>query len=178
MVQSASKVYNNQLEFHAQNLEQFKAAREASLEKVRALIEYLKEKGLSGSLQSLVDAATAQLEKVKALPVYLTEQASAALAALQGYYEQLLANPTVAKLLSATKPSVDFAVTKYLAVHDSVVASGMYKKAYDTSMGVLGYVTATGAFKRVYPIFSPYADPALQSQYAQLLLEHVKPVSA
>lgn len=177
VVQSATKVYNNQLEFHAQNLEQFKAAREASLEKVRALIEYLKEKGLSSTLRSLVDAAAAQFEKVKSLPSYATEQAQAALAALHAYYEQLLSNPTVTKLLSAAKPTVDFAVTKYLAAHDAVVASGSYKYAYSTSMGVFGYVTSTSAFKRVYPFFAPYADPALQSQYAQLLLEHVKPMS-
>lgn len=182
-VKTAHTVIENQKQFHAQNLQHYKAARQAYLRQLESVTDFLKEKGLSGTAQYALDAVHAQVDKVKALPGYAGEQSKAAFDKLVTSVHTLLENPQVAALVEKYKPAAQFAWGKYLAVHDAVVANGTYKFAYDKSVDVLNYAQGTSLFKfastKLYPYVSPYADPAIdnliKAGYYQALVDHVKP---
>lgn len=180
-VSTASVVLEKQKEFHAQNLEQYKAAREAYLKKIEQLVEFLRKNGVSGTAQVLVDAVKAQAEKVRALPSHLADGARAALDGLAAAYHKLLASPQVQALVEKAQPAAKAVWGRYMGVHDYVVANGLYRFSYDKASSVLSYASSTSLAQslgaRVQPWAAPYTGPLVEAGYYQALLDHVKPAT-
>lgn len=165
-----------QKQFHAANLESYRAAREQYLKKVEDSVDFLKQHGLTGAAKAAADEVGAKLADAQKLPGYLIHQ-------VQEAVHRLLAFPPVSKLLETARPQLDAAYATYAKLHDNVVASPRYKQAYDLSLQVLGRVQASSLYQtaatRLYPVVQPYADPAyakvVSSPYYQLAVEQLKP---
>ena len=91
-VATASRVYQNnsaylqqqlqkQKEFHSQNLEAYRSAREAYLKKVEELVEYLRQHGLTSTARKAADEVLARVGEAKnsvlAVPVTLLHKVGA-----------------------------------------------------------------------------------------------------
>lgn len=116
---------------HADNIETYKAAREQYLKRVEESVDFVKEKGLTGTAKAAADEVTAQLAKAKAIPGYVLNKVQAAFEKLN----KVAAGPAH-KVLDTVKPTVDAAYTRYISLHDNVVASGKYKQLFDLSHSV------------------------------------------
>jgi hypothetical protein len=98
-------------------------------------------------------------------------------------FERLMAFEPVKKAMTTAKPAIDAAYTKYVGVHDVVVASPQYKKAFDLSQAAFTRAQQTylyqTAMTNLYPLVAKYADPAVAqitaSPYYQAAVEHVTP---
>lgn len=174
-----SEQLQKQREMHKHNLESFNAARDAYLERVQGTIDFLREKGVGGAAKVAADEVAAAVGEARKLPGAVTKQVHDA-------FERLMAHESVQKALASARPAVDAAWTRYMGVHDSVVASQRYKQAYDLSQAALARAQETFIFKKakenLYPYVARYADPAVAqitaSSYYQAALEHVAPKAA
>lgn len=184
-VKTANNVIENQKQFHAQNLEQYKAARQAYLKRIEAVVMFVKDKGLSGTVQYLVDDVKERLAIVKAIPDTMFAAGKGAIESLVTSVSKLMEHPQVKGFVETLTPAAKMAWGQYMTVHDRVVALGLYRFSYDKATSLVSYAQGTGLFKfaqnRLYPYVQPYADPALETMmergYYQALLNHVKPVA-
>lgn len=186
-VQSASQVYQSnssyiqeqldkQRQFHQQNLETYKAAREQYLKKVEDSVEFLRANGISGAAKKAADEVSVAVLEARKLPGALAKQVHDA-------FGRLMAFEPVQKALHSARPAVDAAYTRYEAIHDGVVASPSYKKAYDLSQAAVVRAQETYLYKKamenLYPLIAKYADPAVEqiaaSPYYKAVVAHVTP---
>lgn len=188
-VQSATNVYQSNStylqqqiskmeQFHNSNLESYKAAREAYLKKVEESVDFLKANGLTGTAKAAADEVLARISKARDLPSYLIKQ-------VHDSYEKLAALEPVQHVVERVKPAVDAAYGRYLSLHDSVVATNQYKRAYTLGQSVLTRAQSTILYQKakenLYPLFAPYADPALAqltaSPYYKAAVQHLTPIA-
>ncbi|KAG7669525.1 hypothetical protein Ndes2526B_g05866 [Nannochloris sp. 'desiccata'] len=186
-MQSAGQVYQSnssfiqtqlgkQRELHQKNLESYKAAREQYLKKIEDSVEFLKSNGLTGAAKKAADEVSIAVTEARKLP-------SAVASKVHDAFERLMAFEPVKKAMTTAKPTIDAAYTKYVGVHDAVVASPQYKKAFDLSQAAFTRAQQTYFFQKAmqnfYPLVSKYADPAVAqitaSPYYQAAVEHVTP---
>lgn len=186
-MQNAGQVYQNnsaylqaqiekQKEFHKHNLEAYKAAREQYLKKVEDSVHFLKQQGITGTARKAADEVSAAISEARKLPAVAAHKVHEA-------FDALLAFEPVKKILASTKPAVDAAYTRYMGVHDVVLASPQYKKAYELSQAALTRAQETFIYRKakenLYPLVAKYADPALEqisaSQYYQATVAHLAP---
>lgn len=186
-VQGASQVYQSnttylqqqlekQKQFHQQNLETYKAAREQYLKKVEDSVEFLRTNGLSGAAKKAADEVSVAVAEARKLPVALATK-------VQEAFERLMEFEPVKKALTSARPAVDAAYTRYTAVHDNVVASSSYKRAYDLSQAAIKSAQETFVYRKakenLYPMVAKYADPAIEqivaSPYYKAAVDHVTP---
>lgn len=173
----------NQSDYHANNLQHFKDARDAYLQQAKEAVNYLKKEGLSGAAKQAVDSLMAKVEQAKAVPSYLSEQANALLEKVSQAWEKVAHLPAVQKTRDAVSPSVELAKKKYIEAHDILVTAPVYNKAVDTGADVLTKMQTTYVYKtaanRLYPVISPYADPVIDkvshSPYVNGVIDHLKP---
>lgn len=189
-VQSAGQVYQKnssyiqtQLEksreLHKHNLESYKAAKEQYLKKVEESVEFVKTNGISGAARKAADEVSHAVTEARKLPGAVLKQ-------VHDTFERLLTFEPVQKALSSAKPTIDAAYTRYLGVHDTVVASPQYKRAFDLSQAAVARAQETFFYKKavesLYPLVSKYADPAVAqltaSPYYQAAVAHVLPKAA
>ncbi|KAK9816682.1 hypothetical protein WJX72_003614 [[Myrmecia] bisecta] len=179
----ASQV-EKQRKYHEKNLEHYKASRENYLKKIEESVEFLKKEGLTGSARYAADSVLARVEEAKKLPPVLVDEAKALVGKVGDAWAYLASLPAVHKLLETAQPSLDLAWKKYLIAHDTLLSTPIYHKLASNSTAVVGKVQETPVYKqltnRVYPIISPYAEPALdtiyQSPYYSAVKDHLKPV--
>jgi len=186
-VQSAQQMYQNnseyiqgqlekQRQYHQQNLESYKAAREQYLKKVEESVEFVKAKGITGTAKVAADEVTAALAEARKIPGTLIKRVHDA-------FEKFVGMDAVQNILSNAKPAVQNAYTKYQTIHDNVVASSSYKKLYDLSLATMSQVQNSFIYRKaaenLYPYVAKYADPAMEQISAstkyQALLTHVTP---
>lgn len=170
IAQNASTVYeknstyiNQQLEFgreyHAKNMEAFKAARDQYLNRVNDTVDFLKQNGLSGAAQKAADEVSAAVAEARKLPGAVIKQVHDA-------FERLMSLMPVQKIMNSTRPAIDAAYVKYESVHDTVVSSAYYKKAYTTAESFIDRAQGTMLYQKAKeniwnPYLSKYGDPAL-----------------
>nr|ARQ20716.1 oil globule protein [Lobosphaera incisa] len=179
----ASQV-EKQKKYHEKNLEHYKASRENYLKKIEESVDFLKKEGLTGSARYAADAVLARVDDAKKLPPMLVDEAKVVVSKVGDAWAYLASLPAVHKLLETAQPSLDLAWKKYLIAHDSLLSTPIYHQIARDSTAVVGKVQQTPIYKKitttVYPIISPYADPALdtiyQSSYYSAVKDHLKPV--
>lgn len=170
LVLNANTVYekntsyiNQQIEYgrqyHAKNMEAFKVAREQYLTKVTESVEYLKQNGLVGAARKAADEVVVAVSEARKLPGAVVKQ-------VQKAYEHLMSFNAVEKIMENSRPAVDAAYTRYEALHDSVVSSSYYKKAFSAAEAAVSRTQATMLYQKAKeniwtPYLSKYADPAL-----------------
>ena len=186
-MQSAGQVYQSnssyiqtqldkQRDLHKQGMESYKAAREQYLKKIEDSVEFLRSNGLTGAAKKAADEVSVAVAEARKLPSAVAKQVHDA-------FERLMTFEPVKKAMTSAKPAIDAAYTKYVGVHDVVVTSPQYKKAYDLSQAALTRAQQTILFQKAmqnfYPYVAKYADPAVAqitaSPYYQAAIEHVTP---
>ena len=65
-----------QKDYHRENLERYKAAREAYLQKIEDTVGFVKQHGVAGTAKYSADAVLAQVEEAKKIPAFLEKQGS------------------------------------------------------------------------------------------------------
>ena len=65
-----------QKDYHRENLERYKAAREAYLQKIEDTVGFVKQHGITGTAKYSADAVLAQVEEAKKIPAFLEKQGS------------------------------------------------------------------------------------------------------
>ena len=166
-------------EVHKHNLESNKAAKEQYLKKVEESVEFLRTNGVSGAARKAADEVSSAVTEARKLPGAILKQ-------VHDTFEKLLTFEPVQKALSTARPTIDAAYTRYVSVHDTVVASPQYKKAFDLSQAAVARAQETYFYKKAmesfYPYVSKYADPAVAqlttSPYYQAAVAHVLPKAA
>ena len=166
-------------EVHRSNLESYKAAREQYLKQVEDTVEFVKKEGITGAARKAADEVSAAVAEARKLPGIVAKQVHDA-------FERLLSFEPVQRTLSSAKPAVDAAYPRYMGVHDTVVASPQYKKAFDQSMMAVARAQETFLYKRAvstfYPYVAKYADPAVAqitaSPYYHATVKHITPNAA
>lgn len=181
--QSNSSYIQTQLEkqrqFHQQNLESYKAAREQYLKKVEESIEFLKTNGVAGAAKKATDEVAAAVAEARKLPGMVVKQVHEA-------FERLLAFEPVQTALKTARPAVDAAYARYESLHQGVLASPQYKRAFEFSQTAVTRAQETFLYRKakenIYPLVAKYADPAYESitssTYFKAALEHVTPKAA
>jgi len=104
-------------------------------------------------------------------------------------WSKFAATPAVAKFLQTTEP-VTKPVTKlsyqaFVKIHDTLVASPMYKTALDTTRSTLSFAATTTPYKLgaqyLYPLVQPVADPTISkvsnSKVFHAVVDYWKPVA-
>jgi hypothetical protein len=153
---------------------------------IQQSLAFLKENGLTGTAKVAAEALAQRIEEVQRLPVTIGEEAEVLVTKVGEAWQKLVASPAVTKVIQVTEPSVEFTRAKYQSVHDAVVASATYSKAVGVADGIVkrvqGNLVYRAAAHTLYPVISPYADPALDkithSPYYTAVLQHLKPTRA
>lgn len=173
-----------QKQFHAQNLANYKAAKESLFKKIEETIDFLKEKGLAGAAHTAAEQVKKLVAEARSLPSHLPEQAKAVTKQLQDAWKSFTELPSVQRTLGTVNGSVDFAWQKYLTAHDAVVANPTYEKAYGTVGQYIKQIEGTSLYQtasqKLYPVVAPVADPALEvaTPYYNAVVDHWKPSAA
>ncbi|KAI3435535.1 hypothetical protein D9Q98_001600 [Chlorella vulgaris] len=185
---TAQKVYSDnsaylqaqlarQAEFHKSNLQSYKEAREAYLKKVEDAVEFVKQKGLTGSARAAADEVLARVGEAKVAvlgaPGYLLHK-------VQDAVDRLLAFGPVHSAVESAKPSLSAAKGQYLRVHDSVVATPQYKQVYDLAGTFAARAQQTWIVAKAKENLLPYAQPTMDSvvssPYYSSLVQHLQPI--
>ena len=175
-VQTMHEQFEKQKQYHAQNLENYRIAREQYLKKVEEVVTFVKTKGITGTAKMAVDEVGVALVEARKIPGSVAKRVHDA-------FEKMMSMEAVQKVLKGTQPAVQMAYTRYQNVHDAVVASSSYKKIYDMSVSTMCQVQSSYIYRKaaenLYPLIARYADPALaqvaESDRYQALLTHVAP---
>lgn len=165
-----------QKQFHSQNLESYNAARQQYLKKVEESVDFLKSNGLAGTAKVAAEEVMTKVKEAQKVP-------GAVLKNVQESVDKLLSAGPVTKAVETVRPGLDAAWSRYLSVHDSVVASAQYKKtltlaetAFTKAQETILYQKAKENF---WPVLKPYADPALdaifKSSTYQAAVQHLAP---
>jgi hypothetical protein len=146
---------------------------------VEESIDFLKANGLGGAAKKAADEVSARVGEAKKLPSYFLKQ-------VQEAVDKLLALAPVHMAVQSTKPALESAWTRYLSVHDQLVASNGYKRTYSFGQQALARAQQTFVYRKtsenLYPLVKPYAEPMLSSVTSsgayRAVLAHLQPVSA
>jgi hypothetical protein len=146
---------------HKENLEAYRAARDAYLKRVEEAVEFLKAHGISGSARAAADEVLQRVGRARELPGYLLQR-------VEDAWERLRTLPPVAKI-------ADTSVATYTAVHDRVVALPAYKQAYDLSQDVLYKGQQTWVWARAAPYVQPALNTVTATKYYQQAVQQLQP---
>ncbi|KAK9803434.1 hypothetical protein WJX73_000158 [Symbiochloris irregularis] len=175
-----------QKDYHRDNLDRYRAAREAYLQKIEDTVGFVKRHGVAGTVKYSADSVLAQVEDAKKIPAFLEKQGAALTNKVQEAWNKFYSLPAVQQTLARTKPTVDAAWQKYLAAHDQLLSTTYYHRAVDSGSKILTQAQQTAVYKKaktdLYPSLAPYADPAYNSivgsTYYKAAVDHLKPVSS
>lgn len=179
LAQQLSQQLARQKEYHAANLESYKAAREAYLKKVEDAVEFVKQKGLTGAARAAADEVLVRVGEAKAAvlgaPAFMLHK-------VQDAVDRLLAFGPVHSAVEAAKPSLGAAKDQYLRLHDSVVASQQYKAVYALAGDVAQRAQQTWIYAKakdsLLPLARPAVDSVMASPYYNTLVQHLQPIEA
>lgn len=189
-VETAQRVYTDnaayleqqlakQKEFHSQNLESFKTAREAYLRKVEEAVEFVRQKGVTGAARAAADEVMVRVGEAKSA---VLAAPGALLLKVQQAVDKLLAFGPVNSAVEAAKPSLGAAMNQYSRLHDSLVASQQYKQAYsmagDFAQRAQQTWVVAAAKQRLMPLAQPAVDSVMASPYYSSLVAHLQPIHA
>jgi hypothetical protein len=181
-----SNMVEKQRAVHETKVAHCNAARYAYLHKIEETIEFLKARGISGTAKYAAVTVMGQVEEAQCIPPTLEREAEVLVNKVGEAWLKLASLPPVSKLVETAQPSVEYARAKYLEAHDAIVASSAYSRALETACGIVHRVQDTMVYRaaanKLYPVISPYADPALDkithSQLYSAVVDHLKPCAA
>jgi hypothetical protein len=184
VVNFAENSIGSQAKLHEKGAEFYRHAREMYLKRVEEVTSFLKENGLTGTAKFAAEVVLARVDEAKKLPSSISKESKVLVEKVGEAWARLSSYPAVHNVIETAQPSVDFAWKKYIAAHDTVVATQTYHRAVETGAGVLSKVQETGLYKaaadKLYPVVSPYFDPALDrvthSHYYEAVRNHLKPI--
>ncbi|KAK9843460.1 hypothetical protein WJX81_004052 [Elliptochloris bilobata] len=163
---------------------QFVKARNDYLQQVEDAIAFLKETGITGAARAAVTTLLGSVREAHKTPPALEFRSEAVISKVSDAWGKLVVQPPVTKLVETVQPTVDFSYHKYCQAHDVVVASEAYNRALETASAIIHKVTGSLVYRvaasKLYPVISPYADPALakvthSALYASVV-DHLKPM--
>lgn len=174
-----------QKELHAANLETYRSAREHYLGVVEQAVAHLREHGLPATAKAAADEVVACVARARQAPGFVLSRVHAAVDALlaRGRQAAQSTRPTLEAALQRAKPAVEAAYGRYRSLHDAVVASPGYARAYGFAGSILKSAQANPLFLRsrdaIYPYLKPYAEPALEraAPYIAAAQKHVQPAT-
>ncbi|GIL87319.1 hypothetical protein Vretifemale_15400 [Volvox reticuliferus] len=164
------------------NIDTFRAAADEYYKMVKSSAVYLAEKlHHDVSVQGARDRIIMAVDKARALT-----DPDAAVRAVYEAWQQFTALPPVADLLKKVEPVTQKGFDAFVAAHDALVGSNMYKHSVNLGASTLDWATTTTPYKLgaqyLYPIVQPVADPALEkvtkSTYINATLKYWSPVAA
>lgn len=82
-----------QKDYHRENLERYKAAREAYLQKIEDTVGFVKQHGITGAAKYSADAVLAQVEEAKKIPAFLEKQGSVLASKVQEAWHKFYSLP-------------------------------------------------------------------------------------
>lgn len=186
-----------QKELHAANLETYRSAREHYLGVVEQAVAHLREHGLPATAKAAADEVATRVAKARQAPGFVLSRVHAAFEALLARGREAVegARPAAARAVESARPALDAALQRarpaveaaygrYRSLHDAVVASPGYARAYGLAGSLLRSAQANPIFLRsrdaLYPYLKPYAEPALQraAPYIAAAQKHVAPAGA
>jgi len=132
------------------------------------LVEKLSVKGVQAATLKAVESSRDALHAaVQTARAAAPTDPDAAVKLAADAWTQFAALPAIAKLLTTAEPATKLGMQALTTIHDRVVAAPAYARAVQTTTGTLCYAATTTPYRLgaqyVYPLVSPYADPALRS---------------
>ncbi|GLC44280.1 hypothetical protein PLESTB_000760500 [Pleodorina starrii] len=164
------------------NIETCRGAADKYYSLVKDTADYLASKlSYDASVTAARDLIGKSVEKAKELT-----DLDAAVRTVYDAWQQFAAIPSVAKTLEKAAPVTQKGFETFIAAHDALVGSHLYKRSVSLGASTLGWATTTVPYKLgaqyLYPIVKPVADPALEkvskSTYVNATLKFWAPVAA
>ncbi|EFJ40256.1 hypothetical protein VOLCADRAFT_108237 [Volvox carteri f. nagariensis] len=164
------------------NIDTFRSAADKYYQMVKSTADYLASKlSYDISVQAARDFISKSVEKAKEL-----SDPDAAVRIVYDSWQQFAAIPAVAKTLEKTAPVTRKGFETFIAAHDALVSSLVYKRSVSLGATTLGWATTTTPYKLgaqyLYPMVQSVADPALEkvakSTYVNATLKYWAPVAA
>lgn len=178
VVSTLNKVYA----VHSANVDTAKAAAQKYFELVSGTGQWVADKlSPQKNVQYAKEVLDASIAKAKEL-----SDPDTAVQLVIDAWNTFAAVPAVAKLLASAEPLTTRGLSAFYTFHDTVVANALYKKVFDSTLGVFEFAETTTPYKLsatyVYPVVKPVADPAVEklskSKVVTETLSYWKPKAA
>eukprot|EP00887_Chlorella_sp_A99_P001422 scaffold8.g1422.t1 len=156
-----------QKQAHAANLEAYHQAKEEYLRRVEEAVEFLKQNGLTGTARRAADEVAARItharQQATEIPAHLLHGVEAA-------WQRLLALPPVRAAAGAS-------LATYVALHDTLVHTSLYRGVYGLAAAVLERGESTRVWGAAEPLLRPALAKVSDSKYFQLALRELQPAA-
>mmetsp|Transcript_1056 Transcript_1056/g.2471 ORF Transcript_1056/g.2471 Transcript_1056/m.2471 type:complete len:259 (-) Transcript_1056:169-945(-) len=147
------------------NVRAFHQTRAEYLKQIESVLEEIRTKGVSGSLndatQKAVDNLTAAVADIKKyategqLQGQLKDMQAKMMDKVNEYWAVLAANPSVSSIVKVSMDKVEVAKESYLSAHEKLVSHPAYGQFLQTSAEYLGKVQESEYYKKVVDHFKP-----------------------
>ncbi|GFR40313.1 hypothetical protein Agub_g848 [Astrephomene gubernaculifera] len=180
---ATGKFLSQTRELTAANIDVFRGAFDKYYQLVRTTADYLAAKvGGDMAVQRGREVVMQALDKAKEMAT----DPDTAVRTVYDAWAQFAAIPAVAKMLDTAAPVTHKGFETFIAAHDKLVASQLYKRSLTLGASTLGWATTTVPYKLgaqyLYPLVQPVADPALEkvskSTYVNAALKYWAPQAA
>ncbi|KAG2488777.1 hypothetical protein HYH03_012774 [Edaphochlamys debaryana] len=179
---STANMLTHTRELTKANLDAFAGAADKYYQMVKSTADYLTAKlSTDLSVAKAREVLGHSLDKAKELA-----DPDAAVRAVYDAWQQFAAIPAVAKTLATAAPVTTKTFEAFVAAHDKLVTSPLYKRSVSLGASTLGWAATTTPYKLgatyLYPFVQTVADPALdkvaKSTYINATLKYWAPVAA
>lgn len=128
-------------------------------------VERLNVKGIQVASLKAVEAARDTVQAAVAKARNATTDPDAAVALAWDAWTNFASLPPVAFVLETAEPATKLGLQAFNKLHNSLVATPLYKSVLDHTAHTIGYATSTTPYKLgaqyLYPMVSPVADPTI-----------------